>query len=573
LPATGQVGSARIPADIEVLSGLEPVRRRPGMYTAYPAALTTWRMKSSTTASMRRVGGHCTADRCDLFKDGSLGVIDNGRGMPVDIHPQEKVSGVELILTRLHAGGKFSDKAAYKFSGGLHGVGVSVVNALSKSPGLHHPPRRQGIPDLVQGRQAGLQARRGGHRRTAQHRHHRALLAGSEKFFDSDKFSVPQLRHMLKAKAVLCAGLRITFSNEVTGEKDEWFYTGDLGEYLMEELGSTERLPAEPITWAAMAEPDAVGWALLWSSNIRRLAESYVNLIPTAEGGTHVNGLRRGWRGGARVLRVPQPRAARHQAHPEDVWDKCCYVLSVKIREPQFAGQMKERWPRVMPRRGRGLCPRCHGAVAERHADAGEKIASSRSPMPRSGARGTARGAQARVRRSGAAGQARRLRQPGAGRSELFLVEGDSAGGSASRRANGIPGHHAAARQDPEHLGAGVRRDCQSEEVHNISVALGVDPGSADLSSCAITRSASSRTPTRTDSTSPPCCARCSCGTSGRWSPAGTSTSPCRRCTASMRASRCYYALDDAERDAVIARIAKPRITHQAGGDALQGPG
>ncbi len=272
------------------------------------------------------------------------------------------------------------------------------------------------------------------------------------KFFDSDKFSVPQLRHMLKAKAVLCAGLRITCSNEATGEKDEWFYSGDLGAYLMEELESTERLPAEPITAARESEADAVGYALLWAPNIAAVfGESYVNLIPTSEGGTHVNGLRSGLAQAVREFcEFPQSRApAASSSRPRMSGDKCCYVLSVKIREPQFAGQMKER-----------LASRDAAAIVEAfvrdsmalwlngHADAGERIAQ----FAIANAQERARAAQRVVRKRISGGPA----LPGKladctsqepRRCELFLVEGDSAGGSAKTGPRTrVPGHHAAAR-------------------------------------------------------------------------------------------------------------------------------
>ena len=249
-------------SDIEVLTGLEPVRRRPGMYThtSRPNHLAHEVIDNSVDEA---IAGYCKQIDVTLHKDGSLEVADDGRGMPVDIHPKEKVSGAELILTRLHAGGKFTDKT-YKFSGGLHGVGVSVVNALCKH--LECWIKRGGKEyniSFKDGKIASKLEEIGsvGQRNTGT----TVRFWPDPKFFDSDKFSVPQLKHMLKAKAVLCPGLRISFKNEATGEKDEWFYTGDLGAYLIEELGKEERIPAEPITGNRSGDNDAVDYAMCWA--------------------------------------------------------------------------------------------------------------------------------------------------------------------------------------------------------------------------------------------------------------------------------------------------------------------
>src|SRR6516165_10217524 len=279
-------------SDIEVLSGLEPVRRRPGMYThtSRPNHLAHEVVDNSVDEAL---SGHAKRIDVVVYKDGSLEVADDGRGMPVDIHPKEKVSGVELILTRLHAGGKFSDQN-YKFSGGLHGVGVSVVNALLKN---HECWIKRG------GKEYNISFKDGkvvsklevvgtvGQRNTGT----TVRFWPDPKFFDSDKFSVAELKHTLKAKAVLCPGLKVKFRNEATGESDEWFYAGDLGAYLNEEIGTAERLPPEPIAGKREEDNDAVDFALLWAPDAEQtIAESYVNLIPTIEGGTHVNGLRSG---------------------------------------------------------------------------------------------------------------------------------------------------------------------------------------------------------------------------------------------------------------------------------------
>ncbi len=471
-------------SDIEVLSGLEPVRRRPGMYThtSRPNHLAHEVIDNSVDEA---IAGHCKEIEVTLFKDGSLQVADDGRGMPVDIHPKEKVSGVELILTRLHAGGKFSDKN-YKFSGGLHGVGVSVVNALSKN--LECWIKRGGKEyniSFKDGKVASKLQAVGtvGQRNTGT----TVRFWPDPKFFDSDKFSVPQLKHTLKAKAVLCPGLRIRFKNEATGETDEWFYTGNLGAYLVEELEKVERVPAEPITGKREEDNDAVEYALLWAPDAEIAhGESYVNLIPTTEGGTHVNGLRAGAAQAVREFcenRNLVPRGIK--LTPEDIWLKACYVLSVKIHEPQFAGQMKERLA------SRDAAALVEGFVRDslslwlhRHPDAGERIAQ----FAIANAQERMKAAQRVVRKRVAAGPA----LPGKladcatqdpARSELFLVEGDSAGGSAKQARD--KDFQAIMPLRGKILNTWELEPGQiasSQEVHDISVALGVEPGSADLS-------------------------------------------------------------------------------------------
>src|SRR6202047_2853765 len=443
-------------SDIEVLSGLEPVRRRPGMFThtQRPNHLAHEVIDNSVDEA---IAGYCEQIDVTLFKDGSLQVADDGRGMPVDIHPKEKVSGAELILTRLHAGAKCSDKN-YQFSGGLHGVGVSVVNALSKH--LECWIKRGGKEyniSFKDGKVASKLEETGsvGQRNTGT----TIRFWPDPKFFDSDKFSVPQLKHTLKAKAVLCPGLRVTFKNEASGEKDEWFYSGDLGAYLVEELGKLERIPPEPITGTRAGDNDAVDYALCWAPDAESpIGESYVNLIPTIEGGTHVNGLRAGVAQAVREFcefRNLVPRGIK--LTPEDVWDKANYVLSVKIHEPQFAGQMKERLgSRDAAALVEGFVRDSMALWLNRHPDAGERIAQ----FSIANAPGRAKGTQAHDGRPSLARQARRLHQPGA--EALGVVPGGRRLRGRLRQAGarqGLPGHHAAARQDPEHLGARCGRD------------------------------------------------------------------------------------------------------------------
>ena len=471
-------------SDIEVLSGLDPVRRRPGMYTetTRPNHLAHEVIDNSVDEAL---GGHCTEIAVTLHKDGGLSVADNGRGMPVDIHPIEKVSGVELILTRLHAGGKFSDNA-YGFSGGLHGVGVSVVNALSKT--LDCTVRRGGKEYHIGFQNGNLSSKLkeiGTVGKANTGTTVRFLPDG--KFFDSDKFLISDLRHTLKAKAVLCPGLRVRFENEATGEKEEWFYTGALSEYLMEQLGNVERMPKEPLVGKMGSAQDSVEWALVWAPDMAQaVSESYVNLIPTSGGGTHVNGLRGGVCAAVREFaefRNLLPRGVK--LAPEDIWSGVSFVLSMKMREPQFAGQTKERLgSREAAQLVEGYARDATALWLNQHPDAGEGIAQ----FAIANAQERLKAAQRVTRKKAVSGPA----LPGKladctsqepKRSELFLVEGDSAGGSArqarDRNTQAVMPLRGKILNTWELEHGQV---ASSEEVHNISIAIGVDPGSADIS-------------------------------------------------------------------------------------------
>ena len=471
-------------SDIEVLTGLEPVRRRPGMYTdtSRPNHLAHEVIDNSVDEAL---AGHCDEIAVTLYKDGSLEVIDNGRGMPVDIHPKEKVSGVELILTRLHAGGKFSD-TAYKFSGGLHGVGVSVVNALSNH--LECWIRRGGKEYNISFKDGKVASKLEvigavGQRNTGT----TVRFWPDPKFFDAGKFSVPQLRHVLKAKAVLCPGLRVKFTNETSGEQDEWFFTGDLGAYLNDELGDVERLPTEPIAGKRDGDSDSVSYALAWvPGGGAAVAESYVNLIPTVDGGTHVNGLRAGLVSAVREFcefRNLVPRGVKLTA--EDVWDRVSFVLSIKIREPQFAGQMKER---LGSRDAAQLVENyTKDAIAlwlNQHPDAGERIAQFAIANAQERLKAAQRVQRKRIA-SGPAlpGKLADCTSQDPVHSELFLVEGDSAGGSAKQARDREFQAIMPLRGKILNTWEVDARDIgNSQEMHDISVALGIDAGSADLS-------------------------------------------------------------------------------------------
>jgi topoisomerase IV subunit B len=470
-------------SDIEVLSGLDPVRRRPGMYTetTRPNHLAHEVIDNSVDEA---IAGYCKSIAVTLYKDQSLEVVDDGRGMPVDIHPKEKVSGVELILTRLHAGGKFTE-GSYKFSGGLHGVGVSVVNALSKH--LECWVRRGGKEYNIAFRDGRVSSKLEATGTVGQRNTGTTVRFWPDpQFFDSDRFSVPDLKRVLRAKAVLCPGLKVSFTNEQTGEKEEWFYTGDLGAYLVEQLGKADRLPQEPITGKHESDQDVVEWALIWSSDADPLVdESYVNLIPTTGGGTHVNGLRAGVVDAVREFcefRSLLPRGVKLTA--EDIWNRVCYVLSLKIKDPQFAGQTKEK----LSSREAAQLVETHARDAaalwlNQHPDAGEKIAQYAIENAQERIKAAAKVVRKRaVNGPALPGKLADCSSGDPSRSELFLVEGDSAGGSAKQARDRefqaimpLKGKILNTWElQPGEIG-------NSQEVHDISVALGVDPGSPDL--------------------------------------------------------------------------------------------
>ena len=470
-------------SDIEVLSGLEPVRKRPGMYTdtSRPNHMAHEVVDNSVDEAL---AGYCKNIKVTLHKDGSLEVEDDGRGMPVDIHPKEKIPGVELILTRLHAGGKFSDQT-YQYAGGLHGVGVSVVNALSKH--LEVWVRRDGKEynlGFSGGRRTSKMEVVGevGKKNTGT----TIRFWPDPQYFDSNKFSVAKLKHLLRAKAVLCPGLKVSLKNEKTQEKDSWEYSGGLNEYLVEEIGNGEWLPEEPFAGSLAGNQEAVDWSLVWlSEGGQDIAESYVNLVPTTLGGTHVNGLRAGLTEALREFcenRNLLPRGLR--LAPEDVWEKVSYVLSAKLKDPQFSGQTKERLSsRESAAFVSGVVNDAFAQWLNQHPDTGDSIAQ----IAISSAQRRLKASKKVVRRKITSGPALpgkladcTCQEPEL--TELFLVEGDSAGGSAKqareRFTQAIMPLRGKILNTWEVDSSEV---LASQEVHDISVALGVDPGSDDL--------------------------------------------------------------------------------------------
>jgi topoisomerase-4 subunit B len=471
-------------SDIEVLSGLEPVRKRPGMYTdtSRPNHLAKEVIDNSVDEA---IAGYSKSIEVTLFKDGSLEVRDDGRGMPVDIHPQQGISGVEVILTKLHAGGKFSDKS-YQFSGGLHGVGVSVVNALSRH--LEVWVKRDGqeyniafasghkVSDLeVVGKV--------GRNNTGT----RVRFWPDEHYFDSPRFSVRQLRHVLRAKAVLCPGLLVRFLDEKSGKQDEWYFEDGLRDYLLEALQGMELLPEQAFVGDMSGNTEAASWAVVWQpEDGEAVTESYVNLIHTAQGGTHVNGLRTGLTDAVREFcefRNLLPRGVK--LAPDDVWNRVSYVLSVKLREPQFSGQTKERLSsRECAAFVSGVVKDSFSLWLNQNTDVGERIAELAINAAQTRMRAGRKVVRKKVTQGPALpGKLADCSSADPARSELFLVEGDSAGGSAKqardREFQAIMPLRGKILNTWEVDPAEV---LASQEVHDISVAIGVEPGSDDLS-------------------------------------------------------------------------------------------
>ncbi len=470
-------------SDIEVLSGLDPVKRRPGMYTdtTRPNHLVQEVVDNSVDEAL---AGHARNIIVTLHTDGSIEVADDGRGMPVDIHPEEGLPGVELILTRLHAGGKFNNKN-YTFSGGLHGVGVSVVNALSSRLDIwikrdgkeYHMAFEHGekVSDLaVVGRV--------GQRNTGT----RIRFWPDPDYFDSPKIATRPLKHLLRAKAVLCPGLHVQYADENKPEHISWQFQAGLTEYLTAALGDVEKLPPELFDGAVSGEDEAVDWALCWVPEGELVQESYVNLIPTAAGGTHVNGLRSGLTEAIRDFAESHnllPRGVK--LAPDDVWERVSYVLSVKMKDPQFSGQTKERLS------SRTIA----GFVASAVKDAlvlwltqNIPLAEAITELAVSNAQRRLKKARKIVRKRVTAGPALPGKLADCSnqdpmQSELFLVEGDSAGGSAKQARNrefqAIMPLRGKILNTWE-----VDSDAvlASQEVHDLAVAMGVDPGSGDLS-------------------------------------------------------------------------------------------
>jgi len=469
---------------IEVLSGLDPVRHRPGMYTdtARPNHIGQEVIDNSVDEAL---AGHAQNITVTLDKDQSLEIIDDGRGMPTDIHPEEGVSGVELIFCKLHAGGKFSNKN-YQFSGGLHGVGISVVNALStrvdvsvrRDSKVYEMAFEHGYK-VEELRETGTV----GKRNTGT----RVKFWPDPKYFDSAKFSARRLVHLLKAKAVLCPGLTIKFNDKNEDKKYEWCYEEGLTDYLIDSVKDYVSLPEQPFVGSFTSQHEAAEWAVTWLiEGGESVGESYVNLIPTISGGTHVNGMRQGLLESMREFcefRNILPRGVK--LTPDDIWDKCSYILSIKMQDPQFAGQTKERLSsRQCAAFVTGVVKDSFSLWLNEHTDKAELLAE----FCLSNAQKRMRASKKVVRKKITSGPALPGKLTDCGsqdlaRTELFLVEGDSAGGSAKqardREFQAIMPLRGKILNTWEVDSGQI---LASQEVHDISVALGIDPDSDDLS-------------------------------------------------------------------------------------------
>ena len=470
--------------EITVLKDLEPVQIRPGMYTdtTRPNHLAQEVIDNSVDEAL---AGFATKVEVILHADQSLEVIDNGRGMPVDIHPTERVSGVEVILTKLHAGGKFSNKN-YEFAGGLHGVGISVVNALSERVDIQ--VKRNGEVYKI-AFENGVKVEElevigtCGRRTTGTTVHFKP----NPKYFDSKNFSVSRLRHLLRAKAVLCSGLEIKFVDKVNNTEDVWCYQDGLSDYLTEAVNGFETLPEKPFVGEFKGSTEAVSWALLWLPEGGELiAESYVNLIPTVQGGTHVNGLRQGLLNAMTEyceFRNKLPRGVKLTA--DDIWDRCAYILSLKMQDAQFAGQTKER---LSSRQSAvfvaGVLKDAFSLWLNQNVQDADRLAE----MAISSAQRRLNAAKKVVRKklvSGPAlpGKLADCASQNLEKTELFLVEGDSAGGSAKQARDRE--YQAILPLRGKILNTWEVASDQvlgSTEIHDIAVALGIDPDNEDLS-------------------------------------------------------------------------------------------
>ena len=470
--------------EITVLKDLEPVQIRPGMYTdtTRPNHLAQEVIDNSVDEAL---AGFATKVEVILHADQSLEVIDNGRGMPVDIHPTEGVSGVEVILTKLHAGGKFSNKN-YEFAGGLHGVGISVVNALSERVDIQ--VKRNGeVYKIAFENGAKVEELEVigtcGRRTTGTTVHFKP----NPKYFDSKNFSVSRLRHLLRAKAVLCSGLEIKFVDKVNNTEDVWCYQDGLSDYLTEAVNGFETLPEKPFVGEFKGSTEAVSWALLWLPEGGELiAESYVNLIPTVQGGTHVNGLRQGLLNAMTEyceFRNKLPRGVKLTA--DDIWDRCAYILSLKMQDAQFAGQTKER---LSSRQSAvfvaGVLKDAFSLWLNQNVQDADRLAE----MAISSAQRRLNAAKKVIRKklvSGPAlpGKLADCASQNLEKTELFLVEGDSAGGSAKQARDRE--YQAILPLRGKILNTWEVASDQvlgSTEIHDIAVALGIDPDNEDLS-------------------------------------------------------------------------------------------
>ena len=471
---------------IEVLSGLDPVKKRPGMYTdtSCPNHLIQEVLDNSVDEA---ISGHCTNIKIKIQKDGFINVSDDGRGMPVDIHPEHKLSGVELILCKLHAGAKFSGDE-YNFSGGLHGVGVSVVNALSESLQVNikrdskeHEMRFSNGDKKNELKVVGDV----GLRNTGTS----IKFKPNPEYFESDKIKTNELKHLLKAKAVLCPGLTIDFHDESKKEKIKWFYEDGLKSYLEDQSDGIDLILSESIVSSNSSKDQEVEFVINWTSKPykNKLDETNVNLIPTAQGGSHLNGFKSGLLDALKEFceyRSLLPKGLKINA--DDVINNAIFVVSSKMQNPQFAGQTKERLD------SKDHMTFVSGSTKDilsiwfnKHTEEGEKIAELAIIS-----------AQARVKASSTVERKKTFKGPALpgklsdcnsedlNKTELFLVEGDSAGGSAKQaRERSFQAIMPLRGKILNTWDLESSEIIKSQEIKNLSTAIGVLPGNADVSS------------------------------------------------------------------------------------------
>ncbi len=470
---------------IEVLSGLDPVRKRPGMYTdtSCPNHLIQEVLDNSVDEA---IAGHCSNIKIKLYKNGFIEVSDDGRGMPVDIHPEHKLTGVELILCKLHAGAKFSGDE-YSFSGGLHGVGVSVVNALSESlkVNVKRDSKEHEMNFNDGNKKNELKVISDvGPRNTGT----KIQFKPNAKYFESIDVDNKQLKHLLKAKAVLCPGLTIDFFDEKRKEKIKWFFEDGLKSYLEETSSETNLLLDVPILNSKKSEEHEVEFVINWSEkpSKNKLDETYVNLIPTSQGGSHLNGFKSGLLDSMKEfceIRKLLPKGLKLNA--DDVINNAIFVISSKMKNPQFAGQTKER---LDSKEHMSFVSSSTKDVLSiwfnKHTEEGEKIAELAIIS-----------AQARAKASKTVERKKTFKGPALpgklsdcnsedlNKTELFLVEGDSAGGSAKQaRERSFQAIMPLRGKILNTWDLESDEIIKSQEIKNLSTAIGVIPGNSDIS-------------------------------------------------------------------------------------------
>ena len=470
---------------IEVLSGLEPVKKRPGMYTdtTCPNHLIQEVLDNSVDEAL---AGYCKRIKVNLFKNGSIEVADNGRGMPVDIHPDHQLSGVELILCKLHAGAKFSGED-YGFSGGLHGVGVSVVNALSAELNViikrdakeYAIGFRDGekVQELKEVGKVGTQ-----NSGTA------VTFLPDQQYFESLKVDKKRLKHLLKAKAVLCPGLQIDYFDEKKSERIKWVFDEGLRDYVEEFSGCSQLLLDETFIFSKDGEGQGIDVGINWTDEASKdlLKETYVNLIPTALGGSHLNGFKAGLLDSIREFcdyRNLLPKGIK--INSEDILVNCVFVISSKLQNPQFAGQTKERLD------SKDHTSFVSAAVKDsmsiwlnQHTEEGEKIADLAIRAAQKRAKSTVKVDRKKTFKGPALpGKLSDCNSDDIEQSELFLVEGDSAGGSAKqareRKFQAIMPLRGKILNTWDLESSDILK---SQEIKDLTTAIGVTPGDDNIS-------------------------------------------------------------------------------------------